>query len=361
LDCRLIEDNQYELEELQRKSQLNGEQFDPSSFERKLTWVTLEDFNYHKNTGLIDIYKMKLDPTSGKLSRKLQLRIAYNNNDRDIRELKHYRMTEKRLLKLSDTYDFKNMSYLTSLTSFNLETKQVHKFSNRIVRDKDKCSGITSIKVDWRRQFHVLFVNPKKHRSNSAEDMGLGQDQGMSKRKQSYIGEHEIELIKHGSNTKLYEFFINFHQKQEVKRFFLDLGGLKISNDSIFDLHGQLFLIWISEFGVIRFNWVTNKLMKFADQAKEKLGNMFGKMRSIEALPCFFNEDHMVREGEYQVENVTYKRLVLYNILTGEIDEVFNSIPKKKLHYNNRDFLYAQLNKTGITIFDIVTRVESKF
>lgn len=324
-------------------------------------WITLENFNYHTNTGVVDVYSVSKNSQTGKMQRVLLLRITYNNNDRAIRELKHYKMTSKYLLKLSDTYDFKNMSYLTSLTSFNLETKEIHKFSNRIVRDKDKCSGITSIKVDWRRQFHVLFVNPKKQRSNSAEEMNADPDFERARRKKSYLGENEIELIKHGHNSKLYEFFINFHRKQEVKRFFLDFGGLKIQNDSVFDLHGELFLIWISEFGVIRFNWVTNKMQKYPDLAKDKLGNMFGKMRSMEALPCFYDEDRMIREGEYQVEGVTYKKIVFYDIMTGEIDEVFNSIPKKKITYNNRDFLYAQFNKNIITIYDMVTRSESQF
>lgn len=113
---------------------------------------------------------MLLNSKSGKLKRTLLLRICYNNNDRTIMEQKQYRMTRNHLLKLSDTYDTKNphkISYLTSLTSFNLKTKSVHKFSNQIVKDKDKCSGITSIKVDWKRQFHVLFICPKKVRNNS--------------------------------------------------------------------------------------------------------------------------------------------------------------------------------------------------
>ena len=109
----------------------------------------------------------------------------------------------------------------------------------------------------------------------------------------------------------------------------------------MFDLHGEMFLIWIHDYGVIRFNWVTNKMEKFPDQAKDELSSMFGKPRSMNALPCFFDENTMIRDGTYQVEGVTYYKIVFYDILTGKVEEVFNSIPKKKLIYNNRDFLYA--------------------
>jgi hypothetical protein len=95
-----------------------------------------------------------------------------------------------------------------------------------IARDKDKCSGIVSIKVDWRRQFHVLLVNPKKLRSNSGEQ--LMNDASSETRRNSNLSENEIELMKNGVNCKLYEFFIHFHRRQEVKRFYLDFGGLKI-------------------------------------------------------------------------------------------------------------------------------------
>lgn len=69
----------------------------------------------------------------------------------------------------------------------------------------------------------------------------------------------------------------------------------------------------------------------------------------------------MVREGEYQVQGVTYKKIILYDLVSGEIDEVFNSISKTKIHYNNDDFIYSQFDKNVITIFDIITRKESKF
>jgi hypothetical protein len=76
-------------------------------------------------------------------------------------------------------------------------------------------------------------------------------------------------------------------------------------------------------------------------------------MRSFEALPCFYNEKYMVREGEYLVEGVTYKKIVLYDLIDGYIDEVFNSISKTKIHYNNDDFIYSQFDKNIITIYDV--------
>lgn len=71
----------------------------------------------------------------------------------------------------------------------------------------------------------------------------------------------------------------------------------------------------------------------------------------------------MVREGEYIVDNTKYKKLVFYDIQTGDIEEVFNSIPAKRISYNNRDFLYAQFNmrELFICIWDMVTRQETEF
>ena len=208
----MLTDNRYQLDSERRSATTNGQNDNIQSENMAATWITLENFNYHKNVGTVDVYKMDLSPKSG-IKRRLVLRICYNNNDRGIRELKHYKMTSKYLLKLSDTYDFKNMSYITQLTSFNLHTKEFHKFSNRITRDKDKCSAIESIKVDWRRQFHVLFVNPKKQRCNSAEEVSMDNSSERQKRKQSYIAKNELENKRHGKKSNFYEFFINFHRK----------------------------------------------------------------------------------------------------------------------------------------------------
>lgn len=74
----------------------------------------------------------------------------------------------------------------------------------------------------------------------------------------------------------------------------------------------------------------------------------------------------MIREGEYFVDNIKYRKIVFYNIESGDIEEIFNSIPtSKRLEYNNRDFLYSQIltseDESIITIYDMITKKETRF
>ena len=101
-------------------------------------------------------------------------------------------------------------------------------------------------------------------------------------------------------------------------------------------------------------------MTKHPDKAKDILGFSFSKLRSMNALPCFFNSELMIRESKYQVQGVRLKKLVFYNIISGDVEEVFNSIPEKQLYYNNRDFIYSLINRETLHIFDMGCKMEWK-
>lgn len=287
----------------------------------KENWRSLEMGNMKTNTGLVDIYHF--EKKSGK---KKKLRICYNNNDRRCREIRIYHMKNGEIMKLSDTPGCSAGGYFTAMNILNLKTKEVSKYCTQIEKDTNLFSGIISVKVDWENHLQVLMMKPK-------------------------------------SGNK-YKFFVVYHIKRIIREFEIDLGKFRVERDTEFFLKENIFLIWISKFGVYSYNIEEKKLKIFENCLN--LGKIFGVMRSNKKLPCFYKDGiRMVRDGiSRAVNGVKTKSLNFYNFKTGELDTVFENVPNGIYQWNNYDFLYYLLvkedNKKVIILYDMETRNQHK-